>query len=82
MYIPLPAVEVRSGSLVAQDRRLTFIGFSWDATYETLTADGACTACEVTQDHSAYWTPIMNFAYDNGTTVMVPQVGGMLVYVT
>ncbi|KAK5166500.1 uncharacterized protein LTR77_008043 [Saxophila tyrrhenica] len=55
-------------------------GFSWDATFETLTADGSCTACEVTQDHSAYWTPTLNFAYDNGTTVMVPQVGGMLVY--
>jgi hypothetical protein len=27
---------------------------------------------------SAYWTPTLNFIYSNGTTVMVPQVGGML----
>lgn len=57
-----------------------FAGFSWEATYETLTANGSCTACEVTQDHSAYWVPTLNFIYSNGTTVMVPQVGGMLVY--
>lgn len=57
-------------------------GFSWDATYESLTAPGSCTACEVTQDHSAYWAPTLNFMYDNGTSVMVPQIGGMLVYVS
>ena len=52
--------------------------FGFNADYNALTADGSCTACAVTQDHSAYWTPILNFMYSNGTTVMVPQVGGML----
>lgn len=37
-----------------------------------------CTSCSVTQDHSAYWTPSLHFMYPNGTTVIVPQVGGML----
>ena len=54
------------------------VGFGFDATYETLQADGSCTSCEVTQDHSAYWTPTMHFLYDNGSSVMVEQVGGML----
>ncbi|KAK3696339.1 hypothetical protein LTR37_018004 [Vermiconidia calcicola] len=55
-------------------------GFSPTADFESLTADGTCTACSVTQDHSAYWTPPLYFQYSNGTTVMVPQVGGMLAY--
>lgn len=38
----------------------------------------SCTSCEVTQDKSAYWTPSLHFQYSNGTTVIVPQVGGML----
>ncbi|KAL1632592.1 hypothetical protein SLS56_003491 [Neofusicoccum ribis] len=40
----------------------------------------SCTSCQVTQDNSAYWTPSMHFIYTNGTTVVVPQVGGMLAY--
>ncbi|KAK5119867.1 hypothetical protein LTR85_007193 [Meristemomyces frigidus] len=55
-------------------------GFGFDATYETLTAQDSCTSCEVTQDHSAYWTPTLHFLYTNGTAVMVEQVGGMLAY--
>lgn len=39
-----------------------------------------CTSCEVTQDKSAYWTPSIHFLYPNGTSVIVPQVGGMLAY--
>ncbi|PSK36616.1 WSC domain-containing protein 2 [Elsinoe australis] len=39
-----------------------------------------CTSCGVTQDKSAYWTPSLHFMYPNGTTVVVPQVGGMLAY--
>lgn len=51
-----------------------------NTTYTDLTAAGSCTSCEVTQDHSAYWTPALYFMYDNSTTVMVQQVGGMLAY--
>lgn len=39
-----------------------------------------CTSCEVTQDMSAYWTPSLHFMYSNGSSVIVPQVGGMLAY--
>ncbi|CAK3838673.1 Hypothetical predicted protein [Lecanosticta acicola] len=54
--------------------------FGASTDFKALTADGTCTSCEVTQDHSAYWTPSLYFQYSNGTTVMVPQVGGMLAY--
>lgn len=53
---------------------------SFDADYDKLTAEGTCTACDVKEDHSAYWTPALYFQYKNGTTVMVQQVGGMLAY--
>lgn len=51
-----------------------------DSTYSDLTAEGACTSCAVTQDKSAYWTPALYFVYSNGSSVMVPQVGGLLAY--
>jgi hypothetical protein len=51
-----------------------------DATYSDLTAEGACTSCAVTQDKSAYWTPALYFVYSNGSSVIVPQVGGLLAY--
>jgi hypothetical protein len=51
-----------------------------DSTYEDLTAEGACTSCAVTQDKSAYWTPALYFVYSNGSSVIVPQVGGLLAY--
>ncbi|KAK4953835.1 hypothetical protein LTR10_008439 [Elasticomyces elasticus] len=55
-------------------------GFGFEADFDSLTAPGSCTSCEVTQDHSAYWTPTMHFMYSNGTSVMVQQIGGMLAY--
>ena len=48
-----------------------------DVSYESLSS-APCTSCEVTQDKSAYWTPPLYFLYDNGTAVMVENVGGML----
>lgn len=51
-----------------------------ESTYADLTAEGACTSCAVTQDHSAYWTPALYFVYSNGSSVIVPQIGGMLAY--
>jgi hypothetical protein len=41
-------------------------------------AEHDCTSCGVTQDKSAYWTPPLYFQYENGSTEMVPNVGGML----
>lgn len=50
-----------------------------DATpYSMMESD--CTSCEVTQDMSAYWTPSLHFQFTNGSTVLVPQTGGMLAY--
>lgn len=37
-----------------------------------------CTSCGVREDMSAYWTPPLYFEHQNGTTEMVPNVGGML----
>ncbi|KAF2157539.1 hypothetical protein K461DRAFT_299390 [Myriangium duriaei CBS 260.36] len=54
-------------------------GFSMDVKATEL-KDSSCTSCEVTQDKSAYWTPSLHFMYPNGTTVIVPQIGGMLAY--
>ncbi|KAF2140371.1 uncharacterized protein K452DRAFT_230488 [Aplosporella prunicola CBS 121167] len=53
--------------------------FAMDVTSAEL-RNGDCTSCQVTQDKSAYWTPPLYFQYTNGTTVIVPQMGGMLAY--
>jgi len=54
--------------------------FAMDVGFDELTAEGACTSCSVTQDKSAYWTPALYFVYSNGSSVIVPQVGGLLAY--
>lgn len=51
--------------------------FGMTADYDSLTSS-PCTSCGVTEDKSAYWTPPLYFQFENGTTVMVPDVGGML----
>ncbi|KAL1304225.1 hypothetical protein AAFC00_000645 [Neodothiora populina] len=53
--------------------------FGMSSTSSDLMASN-CTSCEVTQDKSAYWTPSLHFIYPNGSSVIVPQVGGMLAY--
>lgn len=40
-----------------------------------------CTSCAVTQDKSIYWTPTLYFVHNNGSSELVDQVGGTLVYV-
>ncbi|PGG99031.1 hypothetical protein AJ80_09421 [Polytolypa hystricis UAMH7299] len=42
--------------------------------------ESSCTSCGVVEDKSVYWTPGTYFQYPNGTTELVGQVGGMLVY--
>lgn len=54
------------------------LDFGMETTFEMLNATDSCTSCGVIEDHSAYWTPGLYFQYDNGTTVMVDQIGGML----
>ncbi|KAI5283781.1 hypothetical protein KEM54_001854 [Ascosphaera aggregata] len=39
-----------------------------------------CTSCAVKEDKSAYWTPSLYFQHTNGSTEIVPQVGGLLAY--
>lgn len=51
-----------------------------ECTYEDLTSSDACTSCSVEEDKSAYWTPALYFVYNNGSSVIVPQVGGLLAY--
>lgn len=53
-------------------------GFAETASYESLT-ESNCTSCAVTQDKSAYWTPIPYFQ-DNSTGKYeaVSNTGGML----
>lgn len=53
--------------------------FGFTTTYDDL-MNSECTSCLVTQDKSAYWTPSVHFMYPNGTTEVVPQIGGMLAY--
>jgi hypothetical protein len=54
------------------------LGFS--STYDDLLLSN-CTSCAVLQDMSAYWTPPLMFEFANGTAQIVPQIGGMLVWV-
>lgn len=71
---------------IADHAHIVFGGgnFGDNATYEDLTKckdeKHDCTSCGVTQDKSAYWTPPLYFQYENGSTEMVPNVGGMLAY--
>ena len=45
-----------------------------------LCKNDACTSCQSTKDKSAYWTPALYFLHSNGSSAIVPQVGGMLAY--
>ncbi|ROV90211.1 hypothetical protein VMCG_10258 [Cytospora schulzeri] len=55
-------------------------GFASTASYESL-IDANCTSCAVTEDKSAYWTPIPYFKDDStGKFEEVKNVGGMLAY--
>ncbi|KAG0123529.1 hypothetical protein HOY82DRAFT_637691 [Tuber indicum] len=39
-----------------------------------------CSSCQVKQDRSAYWTPVLYFQDEAGNFNVVNQTGGMLVY--
>lgn len=53
--------------------------FGESTTYDQL-RQSECTSCQFGDDKSAYWTPSLHFAHENGKTEIVPQVGGMLAY--
>jgi hypothetical protein len=60
------------------DRCLTSsLDLSFSSSYDGLLHSN-CTTCAVLEDMSAYWTPPLMFSHANGTTEIVPQVGGMV----
>jgi hypothetical protein len=50
-----------------------------NSTYATLN-DADCTSCEIQDDKSAYWTPLLYYEFPNGTFVDVPQSGSVVYY--
>ncbi|GAB7342552.1 hypothetical protein MBLNU457_g0730t1 [Dothideomycetes sp. NU457] len=50
-----------------------------NATYESLLAS-ECNSCEITADKSAYWTPLLYYAHNNGTFEEVPHGGSVIYY--
>lgn len=62
-------------------RRLIFtLDLNFSSSYEGLVQSN-CTTCAVLEDMSAYWTPPLMFSHTNGTIKIVPQIGGMLMWV-
>ena len=62
-------------------RRLIFtLDLNFSSSYEGLVQSN-CTTCAVLEDMSAYWTPPLMFSHTNGTIEIVPQIGGMLMWV-
>ena len=53
------------------------IGIS--STYQSL-VNSDCTSCEIAADKSAYWTPTLYYAYENGTFIEVPHSGSVVYY--
>ncbi|GAA5863910.1 hypothetical protein JCM3774_004415 [Rhodotorula dairenensis] len=53
-------------------------GFNLDMTFQDARAS-KCTSCQVKQDLSNYWTPVLYFAHANGSFTLVDQ-GGLLIY--
>lgn len=79
MYTRFTVVEVSGQKYLT--RLETHTNIATDFNMYTTASDlinSNCTSCEVTQDKSAYWTPALYFMYPDGTTELVPQVGGML----
>lgn len=53
--------------------------FAETTTYDMLRSS-ECTSCQFGDDKSAYWTPSLHFAHEDGKMEIVPQIGGMLAY--
>ncbi|KAF2434894.1 WSC-domain-containing protein [Tothia fuscella] len=44
-------------------------------------ANGECTSCEIQDDKSAYWTPMLYYQYPNGSFIDVKQSGSVVYYI-
>ena len=56
-------------------------GSDWgvNATFESL-VNSECSTCEVQDDKSAYWTPLLYYQYPNGSFINVHQGGAVAYY--
>jgi hypothetical protein len=61
-------------------RLILTLDLDFSSSYEGLVQSN-CTTCAVLEDMSAYWTPPLMFSHTNGTIEIVPQIGGMLMWV-
>lgn len=60
------------------DARIGASNVNQASTYDSLLQSN-CTSCEIQDDKSAYWTPLLYYQHSNGTFEEVPH-GGMTVY--
>lgn len=58
---------------------LTRTDIGVNATYQSL-LNSQCTSCEIATDRSAYWTPLLYYAYPNGSFLEVPHDGSVAYY--
>ena len=54
-------------------------GFGFDMDYRRARAS-SCSSCQVKEDKSNYWVPMLYFKAENGSFISVDQVGGALIY--
>ncbi|KAF2721327.1 WSC-domain-containing protein, partial [Polychaeton citri CBS 116435] len=50
-----------------------------DSTADSL-MQSSCTSCEIQDDKSAYWSPMLYFQYANGSFIPVPHGGAVMYY--
>jgi Domain of unknown function (DUF1996) len=56
-------------------------GISSSSTYSSLTSPSTCSTCQISPDHSAYWTPTLFYRSKDGSNfTSVAQNGGSLMY--
>ena len=67
--------------MIPKNHQLTALSptdFGSDSTFESL-QQANCTSCEIQDDKSAYWTPLLYYQHKNGSFEEVPN-GGMVIY--
>jgi hypothetical protein len=67
-------------SIVMAHEANHILDFGVNASYESL-LNSECSTCEVQDDKSAYWTPLLYYQYPNGSLINVPQSGAVVYYI-